>query len=180
MSFCRSRMFAAPSEYPLIAIFLGFSAIYCNVASNWPSRIMKCRTMSALNTTVHVESRRRRCSVRNISATPASPVWVATRMCSMYFDLGGASWGTYHNELLSRDGGINNGQILYRPLSLSPPSLTFQSCSTLSKQIRQCNWAVRESSAECAPPWSAQSTGEVLVEGGKKKCKTIIMPQSIR
>lgn len=47
--------------------------------------------MRALNTTVHVESRSRRCSVRNISATPASPVCVATSMCSMYLDLGAAS-----------------------------------------------------------------------------------------
>lgn len=40
---------------------------------------------------VHVESRNRNCNVRKISPTPASPLRVASRICSMYFDLGGAS-----------------------------------------------------------------------------------------
>ena len=80
-----------PSENPLIASFLGFSAIYCRVASNCPSLTIICMTMRALKTIVHVESRSRSWIVRNISATPASPVWVATRMCSMYLDLGAAS-----------------------------------------------------------------------------------------
>lgn len=59
--------------------------------------------MSDLKTIVHVESLRRFCRVRNISATPASPAWVATRMCSTYLALGGAScfeWltkGSQHN-----------------------------------------------------------------------------------
>ena len=57
--------------------------------------------MSALKTIVHVESLRRFCRVRNISATPASPAWVATRMCSTYLALGGAScfeWLTNGSE----------------------------------------------------------------------------------
>jgi hypothetical protein len=41
---------------------------------------------------VHVESRRRFVRARKISATPASPACVATRMCSTYFDLGAASY----------------------------------------------------------------------------------------
>lgn len=47
--------------------------------------------MRDLKTIVHVESRSRNWRVRKISATPASPLWVARRMCSMYFALGGAS-----------------------------------------------------------------------------------------
>jgi hypothetical protein len=79
------------SEKLLIAIFLGFSARYSNVADSAPSRIIRCKTMSDLKTIVHVESRSRNCSVRKISATPASPLRVARRICSMYFDLGAAS-----------------------------------------------------------------------------------------
>lgn len=48
--------------------------------------------MRPLKTMVHVESRSRLVMVRKTSATPASPAFVATRMCSTYFDLGGASW----------------------------------------------------------------------------------------
>lgn len=40
---------------------------------------------------VHAESRSLCCNVRNTSATPASPVWVATRIVSTYLDLGAAS-----------------------------------------------------------------------------------------
>lgn len=40
---------------------------------------------------VHVESRRRFVRARKISPTPASPAWVATRMCSTYLDFGAAS-----------------------------------------------------------------------------------------
>lgn len=47
--------------------------------------------MSALKAMVHVESLNLFCKARNISATPASPACVATRMCSTYFDLGAAS-----------------------------------------------------------------------------------------
>lgn len=47
--------------------------------------------MRDLKTIVHVESRSRNWRVRKISATPASPLWVARRMCSIYFALGGAS-----------------------------------------------------------------------------------------
>ena len=47
--------------------------------------------MSDLKTIVHVESLRRFCKALKISATPASPAWVATRMCSTYLALGGAS-----------------------------------------------------------------------------------------
>lgn len=45
-----------------------------------------------LKTMVHVESRSRFWSARNISATPASPAWVAIRMCSTYLALGAASF----------------------------------------------------------------------------------------
>ena len=86
-----SRLCLPPSENPLIASLLGFSAMYCKVASNCPSLIIRWTTIRALKTIVHVESRSRSCRVRNISATPASPVWVATRICSIYLDLGAAS-----------------------------------------------------------------------------------------
>ena len=48
--------------------------------------------MSDLKTMVHVESLNRFCRVLKISATPASPAWVAMRMCSTYLALGGASY----------------------------------------------------------------------------------------
>ena len=48
--------------------------------------------MSDLKTIVHVESLRRFCKARKTSATPASPAWVATRMCSTYLAFGGASY----------------------------------------------------------------------------------------
>src|SRR5262249_35587563 len=51
---------------------------------------IRCTVMRLLKTTVHVESRRRSCRARKTSPTPASPAWVATRMCSIYFVLGGA------------------------------------------------------------------------------------------
>lgn len=41
--------------------------------------------------TVHVWSLTRLFSARNTSAMPASPAWVAMRMCSTYFDFGAAS-----------------------------------------------------------------------------------------
>jgi len=69
----------------------GDSDIYLSVTLGSPSLIIRCVTIRALKTIVHVESRSLCCSVRNISATPASPAWVATRMCSMYFDFGAAS-----------------------------------------------------------------------------------------
>lgn len=53
---------------------------------------MRCTIISDLNTIVHVVSRNLFCNVRNISATPASPACVATRICSTYFDLGAASY----------------------------------------------------------------------------------------
>lgn len=87
-----TSVFGSQSDNPLMAILLGLSARYCNVASSTPSRIMRWMTMSALNTIVHVESISRYCSVRNTSPTPASPVCVANRMCSMYLDLGAASY----------------------------------------------------------------------------------------
>ena len=80
-----------PSEKLLMASFEGDSATYFSVTLGSPSRIMRCTMMSDLKTIVHVESRRRFCRARKISATPASPVWVATRMCSTYLALGGAS-----------------------------------------------------------------------------------------
>ena len=57
-----------------------------------PSLIIKWTMMSDLKTIVHVESRNLFCKARNISAVPASPACVATRMCSTYFALGGASY----------------------------------------------------------------------------------------
>jgi hypothetical protein len=60
------------------------------VTSGEPSRIMRWTVMRPLNTMVHVESRSRYCSARMTSPTPASPEWVATRMCSMYLVFGGA------------------------------------------------------------------------------------------
>jgi hypothetical protein len=44
-----------------------------------------------LKTMVHVESRSRFVRARKISATPASPACVATKMCSTYLDFGAAS-----------------------------------------------------------------------------------------
>src|SRR5436190_23369229 len=72
-----------------MAILRGCCARYLNAAPGEPSRIIICITISDLNTMVHVESRNRCCSVRNISATPAS-LCVAVRICSMYLDLGAA------------------------------------------------------------------------------------------
>ena len=80
-----------PSEKLLIASFEGDSATYLSVTLGSPSLIIRCTMISALNTIVHVESRKRFCRVRNISATPASPAWVAMRICSTYLALGGAS-----------------------------------------------------------------------------------------
>lgn len=76
--------------------------------------------MSALNTIVHVESRSRFCNARKISATPASPAWVATRICSTYFALGGASCFHEINEIDSR---AVNGRLL--ALILVPPLTDF-------------------------------------------------------
>ncbi len=81
-----------PSEKLLIASLDGESATYIKVTFGSPSLIIRCTMMSALKTIVHVESRNRFCSARKISATPASPVEVATRMCSTYLALGGASY----------------------------------------------------------------------------------------
>lgn len=81
-----------PSEKLLIASFDGESATYLSVTFGSPSLIIKCTMISALNTIVHVESLKRFCRVRNIPATPASPAWVATSICSTYLALGGASY----------------------------------------------------------------------------------------
>jgi hypothetical protein len=81
-----------PSEKLLIASIFLCLARKSKVTSGEPSLIMKCTVMRLLNTTVHVESRRRFCNDRKTSATPYSPEWVATRMCSIYFVFGGAAW----------------------------------------------------------------------------------------
>lgn len=47
--------------------------------------------LAKLELTVHVWSLTRLLSARNTSAMPASPAWVAMRMCSTYFDFGAAS-----------------------------------------------------------------------------------------
>lgn len=75
-----------------MASFEGDSATYFSATLGSPSRIMRCTMMSDLKTIVHVESLRRFCKARKISATPASPACVATRMCSTYLALGGASF----------------------------------------------------------------------------------------
>ena len=80
-----------PSVKTLIASRLGDSAMKRSVTSAEPSWIMRCTTINDLNTIVHVESRKRNWSVRKTSATPTSPLFVACKMGSMYFDLGAAS-----------------------------------------------------------------------------------------
>lgn len=69
----------------------GFLDKNLSVTSGSPSRIIKCTMIKLLYTIVQVESRRRFVRARKISPTPASPAWVATRICSTYFDLGAAS-----------------------------------------------------------------------------------------
>lgn len=82
-----------PSVKWLMASFLcGFCARNLSVTSGSPSLIMRCTMIKLLKTMVHVESRRRLVRARKISATPASPACVATRMCSTYLDLGAASY----------------------------------------------------------------------------------------
>lgn len=61
-----------------------------NVTSGDPSRIIRCTVIKLLKTMVHVESCNRYWSARKTSPIPASPEWVATRMCSIYFVFGGA------------------------------------------------------------------------------------------
>lgn len=56
-----------------------------------PFLIIKWTTISDLNTIVHVESRIRSWRVRKTSATPASPVRVAMRICSTYLSFGTAN-----------------------------------------------------------------------------------------
>lgn len=75
----------------MASFLVGFCARYFKVTSGSPSRIIRCTMIKLLKTMVHVESRKRFVRARKISATPASPAWVATRMCSTYFDLGAAS-----------------------------------------------------------------------------------------
>jgi hypothetical protein len=82
-----------PSVKELIASFrCGFCARYFSVTSGSPSLIIRCIMIKLLNTIVHVESRSRFVRARNISATPASPACVATKICSTYFDFGAASY----------------------------------------------------------------------------------------
>lgn len=75
-----------------MASFEGDSATYFSATLGSPSRIIRCTMMSDLKTIVHVESLRRFCKARKISATPDSPAWVATSICSTYLALGGASY----------------------------------------------------------------------------------------
>jgi hypothetical protein len=82
-----------PSVKELIASFRwGFCARYLRVTSGSPSLIIRCTIIKLLKTIVHVESRSRFVRARKISATPASPAWVATNICSTYFDFGAASY----------------------------------------------------------------------------------------
>lgn len=113
---CYSLSLDSPSEKLLIASFDGESAKNLSVTFGSPSRIMRCTMMSDLKTIVHVESRSLFCKARNISATPASPVCVATRICSTYFDLGAAS--CYHNII-----GVSFLKMPKRPYLYLRPSL---------------------------------------------------------
>lgn len=82
-----------PSVNELIANFrCGFCARYLSVTSGSPSLIMRCTIIKLLKTMVHVESRSRFVRALKISATPASPAWVATSICSTYLDFGAASY----------------------------------------------------------------------------------------
>ena len=74
-----------------MASFEGECDTNFSVTLGSPSRIMRCTIISDLKTIVHVESLRRFVKVEKIAATPSSPAWVATRMCSTYLALGGAS-----------------------------------------------------------------------------------------
>ena len=87
--------------------------------------------MSALNTIVHVESRNLFCNARKISATPASPAWVATRMCSTYFALGGASCFHEINEIDSR---AVKGRLL--ALILVPPFTDFSNEPDMARAVQ--------------------------------------------
>jgi len=81
-----------PSVKLLIAsLRCGCCARNLSVTSGSPSRIMRWTIMRALKTIVHVESRNLFVRALKISATPASPAWVAIRICSTYLDLGAAS-----------------------------------------------------------------------------------------
>lgn len=80
-----------PSVKLLVANIFLWWARNSKVTSGDPSRIIRWTVMRDLKTTVHVESRSRFWSARKTSATPCSPECVATRMCSIYFDFGGAS-----------------------------------------------------------------------------------------
>ena len=72
------------------SMFLCF-AKYANVTSGEPSLIIRWTVIKLLKTTVHVESLKRCCRALKTSPTPASPAWVAMRMCSMYLVFGGAA-----------------------------------------------------------------------------------------
>lgn len=81
-----------PSEKTLTASMFLCLPRYASVTSGEPSLIIRCTVIKLLKTTVHVESRSRCCNALNTSPTPASPACVATRICSMYFVLGGAAY----------------------------------------------------------------------------------------
>jgi hypothetical protein len=72
----------------------GESAMKFNVTFGAPSRIIRWTMIRALKTIVHVESLILYSKVRKTSATPASPLRVARRICSTYLGFGGASYGT--------------------------------------------------------------------------------------
>ena len=76
----------------MASVRCGFLDRYFNVTSGSPSLIMRCTMIKLLKTMVHVESRSRFVRARKISATPASPACVATRICSTYLDFGAASY----------------------------------------------------------------------------------------
>lgn len=105
-----------------------------------------------LNTTVHVESRRRFCKARKISATPASPECVAIRMCSMYLcksqlfaywrivrldglylDFGGAAYGE-HMSVDSFSGALG----FLRTFIFVAPFTDFSKELAISAQ--SCRW----------------------------------------
>jgi hypothetical protein len=126
----KKRSTNIPSVKLLIASLLwGFWARYLSVTSGSPSLIIKWIIIKLLKTIVHVESRSRFVRARKISATPASPAWVATRMCSTYLDLGAASYVYGMHRLArpkSRTGGrCRRVQTALLTLILVPPFTDF-------------------------------------------------------
>lgn len=104
-----------PSEKLLIASLEGESARYFSVTLGSPSLIIRWTIIRALNTIVHVESLRRFCNARKISATPASPACVATNICSTYLAFGGASWQRMISSCIFKRGNTQGLALILVP-----------------------------------------------------------------